>query len=131
MAYATAAQLKSLGVASAALTSVSAPDQIAALQAASDLADSYLRSRFTLPLATWGDDLRRAVVAIATYDLMSHRGYNPEAAGDTTIRDRYQDAIRWLEKIAANLLTPSVTDSSSPQAANGGVHVRSREPRGW
>lgn len=131
MAYATAAQLKTLSVAAAALASVSAADQTAALQAASDLADSYLRSRYTMPLTAWADDLRRAVCAIATYDLMSHRGYNPETGGDPNIRARYDDAIRWLEKVASGQISPSVTDSAPAASEAGRARVSSKPARGW
>lgn len=131
MAYATAAQLLQLGLPGRALTDVSTADRNAALDAASDLADSYLRSRFELPLTAWGDDLRRAVCSVAVYDLLSRRGYNPEQGADDNIRARHDDAVRWLEKVAAGLVSPSVTDSSTPATAGSGARVRSHDARGW
>lgn len=136
MAYATRTQLGQFGIRAAALAGIPTGDQDAALEAASDLADSYLRSRFTLPLTVWQDDLRRAVCSIAAYDLLSSRGYNPDAGADTNVRQRYEDAIRWLERVAAGQVTPDVTDSGSGGdegngSAAGAARVFSSEPRGW
>lgn len=136
MAYATRAQLIQFGIRSAALAGIATGDQDAALEAASDLADGYLRARFTLPLAVWQDDLRRCVCNIAVYDLLSARGYNPDAGADSNVRQRYEDAIRWLERIAGGQVTPAVTDSGSSgesgSGASAGVaRVFTSESRGW
>lgn len=136
MPYATRAHLIQFGIRSGALTGIATGDQDAALEAASDLADSYLRARFTLPLAGWQDDLRRAVCNIAAYDLLSARGFNPDAGADVNVRARYDDAVRWLERIAAGQVTPDVTDSGSSGdegsgAAAGVARVFTNTSRGW
>lgn len=136
MAYATRTQLGQFGIRAAALAGINNDDQDAALEAASDLADSYLRSRFTLPLTAWQDDLRRVVCNIAAYDMLSSRGYNPDAGADSNVRQRYEDAIRWLEGVASGRVTPSVTDSGSSGSSGSGsaagvARVFSSDPRGW
>ena len=136
MAYATRTHLGQFGIRAAALTGIPTGDQDAALEAASDHADSYLRSRFTLPLSVWQDDLRRAVCNIAAYDLLSARGFNPDAGADSNVRQRYEDAIRWLERVSTGQVTPEVTDSSSGSSSGSGsaagpARVFSSEPRGW
>ena len=57
MAYATITDLTRFGLPSTALTGVSSTTQEEAISAASSLADSYLRSRYDLPLTAYGDDL--------------------------------------------------------------------------
>lgn len=129
MAYATRTQLTQLAIPAAALTGVSTADQDAALEAASDLADGYLRSRYALPLTAWEDDLRRAVCGIAAYDLLTRRGFRPEDSGEN-VRLRYEDAVRWLKGVADGSISPSITDST-PTEEEGGLQVDTEARRGW
>lgn len=82
-------------------------------QAASEI-DSYLRSRYPVPLSPVPSLVKRYAIDIALY-LCS-----PDAASATDEkRRRYEDAIRWLEKVAEGKLSlgaeePTV-DSSTPQ----------------
>lgn len=128
MAYATRDDLARLGLPQAVISAIPLTDQDAALEAASDLADSYLRARYTLPLLSWQDDLRRAVCHIAAYDLLVRRGFNPTGA-DEQVRLRYEDAIRWLERVAQGLLSPDIVDSSVDDLAGPVGYTRPR--RGW
>lgn len=114
--YATPADLKSLSLAAAALTGVDDPSIQAAIDAASSVADGYLGSRYTLPITGHGQDLTRAVCNIAAYDLLSVRGYNPDPGGNDNIRQRYDDAIRWLERVSAGTVSPADIADSSPDA---------------
>lgn len=66
------------------------PDIVAALQVASDLLDSFLRGTYTLPLLSWGDDLRLVVCQLARWQLLVRRGldkqqdfqvYDPQGLG--------------------------------------------------
>jgi phage gp36-like protein len=111
--YATAADLASLGLSAQALSVITLDEQNEALLGASNDADGYLGSKFILPLISWGTDLKRAVCQLAAYDLLSQRGYNPEAGGNVTIRDRAKDARDWLKQVAANKIRPVVVDSST------------------
>lgn len=114
--------------------------QQAALDAASALADGYLRSRFTLPVVTQSQDLVRAVCNIAAYDLITQRGYNPDAGADDNWRLRYEDALAWLDKVAKGTVSPALADSStSPPpfveqlGSSDGVPtvISSPQQRGW
>lgn len=112
-AYATTADLVQLAISAAALGNVSLGDQEAALEAASRLADSYLGSRFELPISAWGADLKQQVCSLAAYRIMQVRGYSPETGDAEVFRDNYDDAIRWLERVASGTVTPiNVVDSS-------------------
>jgi phage gp36-like protein len=113
MAYADPSHLVQFGLPAATLTGLSTEDQEAALEAASDYIDSYLAQRFTLPLTDWQDDLRRATCHVAGWDILARRGFNPDRPIDGVVRKRYEDTIRWLEKVARGELGPvGVVDST-------------------
>src|SRR5687768_909498 len=112
------AEIADLTVPAAALSSISTPDQNDFLLKASVFADSYLASRFELPLVTWGSDLKDAVAAIATFRLLMKRGFSPEAGDNKTYQDQYKDAVSWLKDVGSGKATPvDVVDSSA-----GGVN---------
>lgn len=130
-AYATRAELASLGLPASALSSVVAADQDAHLLAASERADGYLRTRYTLPLVEpIPSDLKDAVVGIACYTLMMRRGYNPESGADAAIRVRYEDAIAWLQRVGDGRISPSIIDTT-PAVSEAGVFVHTSAKRGW
>lgn len=137
MAYADRTDLVRLGLRAEALTGYPTASQDAALEAASDVADSYLRARYDLPLTSWGDDLRRAVAAIAALDIMTTRGFNPSAGSDDILMRRQEQAIGWLKDVAANRATVSggnTTPTTSTRARAAGpsaATVASRDRRGW
>lgn len=71
-------------------TTTASPDLVSALQVASDLVDSFLRGTYTLPLLSWGEDLRLVVCQLARWQLLIRRGldqrqdfqvYNPDKLG--------------------------------------------------
>lgn len=128
--YAAPADLKALSLPASALTGITDPEIQKALDTASSLADGYLGSRYALPITAHGEDLTRAVCNIAAYDLMTRRGYNPDAGGNDSIRDRYTDALRWLERIAGGLVSPVGIVDSSPDAsgATTGQFVHQARP---
>lgn len=139
--YCTVAEIARWGVSAEALDGIPAKpetetsggiNQRDAILGASDVIDGYLRSRFTLPLTAWEQDLRRACAVIAAWDLISVRGYSPD--DDPALKARYDAIIKWLEGVAAGKITPSVTDSSpgaEPGSPSGGPRVISSTSRGW
>ena len=143
--YATPDDFASLGIVPAALDGIADAEKQAALNSASSLADGYLGAKFRLPILTPSADLKGVVCRLANYDLLAVRGFNPELGADVVIRDRYQDAVRWLEGVAAGKITPPLIDSTpGGVAALGGPFVQqpvvsydgttsaSRPaPRGW
>jgi phage gp36-like protein len=128
--YATPADLVRLALTANALSGISSDDQQAALDSASSKADSYLGAAFRLPLSAWGDDVKLAVCQIAAFSLLSRRGYNPQAAHDTTILTSHDTAIRWLEQVSRGHIKPSGVTDSAPSAVSVS-RVSSKPQRGW
>jgi phage gp36-like protein len=142
MAYATRTDFEQLGLPPDALDALDSrvPGSVArALDAASTLADGYLRARYVLPLSSWGDDLTQAVCAVAAASLMMTLGLDPESPTATMIRERSKEARRWFEMVAAKKIHPTVTEGGAPvdgavvisPAARGWDNVEIEEERGW
>jgi len=131
--YATTADLALYGLNAIALEGVPTATQTAALDAASSLLDGYFAAQAKLPLDAWSIDVKQRTCEIAAYTILVGRGYNPEAGGDPSIRQRYDDAILWATHVAAGNVTPQWTDSSpSAQAGIGAApEVYSGSSRGW
>jgi phage gp36-like protein len=119
----TDAQLLAMGLAVDALTGIDVGTRDIARAAASDHVLSYVAKRYTLPLIEWSDDLRRATAHVASWDLLSTRGYAPIAGGDEAIKDRYDAAIRWLERVADGRVEPVGVVDSTPTIAEAGPLV--------
>ncbi len=134
MAYADRTDLTRLGIAAAALTGVATAAQDAALEAASDVADGYMRGRYALPLTAWGDDLRRAVCAVAAWDLLTVRGFDPNRGGDIAVQERHNSALAWLKDVAAGRVVVSggnTTPTATRHARASGARAESQRTRGW
>lgn len=133
--YATIADLNRVGLTSEKSSKRTDDDLNRALELASGVADSYLAQVFTLPLTAWGADLSSAVAKIAAYDLMSTQiGYNPASASGETWRARYEDAMRWLEMVAASKITAvGVVDTplAEGESESSGMTLKSTALRGW
>ncbi len=142
MAYATRPDFEQLGLPPDALDALDSrvPGSVArALDAASTLADGYLRARYVLPLAAYGDDLTQAVCAVAAASLMTTLGLDPESPMAALIRERAREARRWFEMVAAKRIHPSITEGGAhvdgatviSPAARGWDDVSIEEERGW
>lgn len=93
----------------------------AAIQAATDEIDSYVMRRYRLPLdAAKAALLKRRCVDIAVYRL----AHDPSGE-DNTKRTRYNDAMKWLEKLA----TGKVVLAPQPQAKIQSEERRQFYPR--
>lgn len=121
--YATPADLAIHGIAAGAVGDLDMSGIQAVLDAASDLADSYLRNHYRLPLAApYPFALVEAVCKVAAFNVLSVRGYNPE--GDAgMLESRYKSAMKWLEDVGAGKASPLVQDAAGPASAAGGPFV--------
>jgi phage gp36-like protein len=131
MAYATQVDLKQVGISSEVTAGVTSSDLDAALQRASDWCDGYLRKVYTLPIVAVTGDLKRATCMIAAWDILGAIvGFSPEDAANIVWRQRYEDAIKWLEGVAAGKIDAGLTDSTAG-VEEGGPVVSTSTPRGW
>lgn len=112
--YCDREQLARYGLPPKALSRFTTEEQDRGLEAASGVVDSYLRARYTLPIQRWGLELTRCVAAIAAYDLMTSRGYDPNLAADEQLRLRYEDSLMWLKMVRKNEVDPGIVDSKDP-----------------
>ena len=130
--YASAGELDTWGASADILSAIPEADKTGALEIASALCDGYLAQRYKLPIVAFCPDLRRAVLAIASYDLISARGYDPASTDNGNIRQRYLDAIEWLKAVADGEISPDIIDSSGeddPNPAFPGLAIRSLPSR--
>lgn len=104
--YANVFDLRLMGLPRAFFSGDLAPDeaqQQTILDAASAYIDTLIQSNpnIALPLSPpYDPSLVKATVVIAVWDMLSVRGYDPENPTDRSIRVRYEDTVKWLDKIA-------------------------------
>lgn len=111
--YATTADLENGGLPPLALQGLSEEQKTSALTDAASVVDSYLSTRFDMPLASFGRDIVRATVAIASLDLLARRGFQPGAVDAEVAKTRYDEALRWLRDVAGGRATPAHADTTS------------------
>lgn len=114
MIYATIDDLSVYGLNAIVLDKLTPAQQTAAINAACDLVDSYLNSKFKLPIVTYGAALTQKVCEIASWTLLSLRGFDPEDPADNEVKNRYDTALKWLEGIKDGEITPVLVDSGTP-----------------
>jgi phage gp36-like protein len=131
--YNSVAEYEARSIVTSALTGFSTGQKQTAIDQSAAIVDSYIGNVTTLPLSTFGEDVRGAEAKICDYELLSRRGYNPDGGGDANVRLRYEDALRWLEAIArgsARLLSPDNVDAAT-SSYEGSSFVVTRAKRGW
>lgn len=135
--YGQISDLQTLSITAAAGARFGNTAMTAALQAASSLADSYLVSQFTLPLAAspqgWDMSLTLHVCNVAAWILWNQYGYNPATGADELVAKRYESAIDWLKQISDKKIFPQFVDSSesSDGTPNEGAFIISDDPVGF
>lgn len=130
VSYANLDDFDQHGVPTAALRSRTTTQKCDALAAASEKADGKLALRYDLPLVSWGSDLTEAVCKLAAYEEMSVRGFNPDGS-DGHIRDRHNDAWKWLSEVADGRVSPVGLVDSTADVEDDGVIVYTDARRGW
>ena len=131
----TRAELASLGLRSAALTSISTGDQDAACESASAIARSYLRARSPGAGSITDPGYKQAVARIAAHELLSTRGFDPSAnRSDEVVQINRDAAVRWLRDVANGVAHLDITETIAESVAvvlGGDLGITSDEPRGW
>lgn len=131
----TRAELASLGLRSAALTSISTGDQDAACETASATARSYLRARYPGVATITDPGYKQAVARIAAHELLSTRGFDPSGSrSDEAVQLNRDAAVRWLRDVSNGVAHLDIGETASDTfttylAAPG--DVLSDPARGW
>lgn len=132
--YCEVEELSKLGIRAEALRSIPEDDQLSTIEAISDEIDGYLGARYTLPLLSWGLDLRKACARLTVCELLRVRGCNTSHPNDEELFRDGDAKIRWLKMIAEGDLAIRVKDSSGSGTVghvSGGVQVASSPTRGY
>ncbi len=122
-----------------------AQQQQACLDASEEADALGFRNRGTLPLLTWGNDVRRMAAYIAIYLLMSGPIGGAAGAGakgiDQNITTNYWRAVGWPDRpgtgffpgIGRQAIQPDVTWTVPTQAdtQHAAPQVTTNPPRGW
>jgi len=116
--YATAADFSRLGLPPLAYASLSEEQVEAALEQASAKADSYIGTRFELPLTAYSPALTECVCELAAYALMTQRGWQPGASDIESVGARHDKAIKWLEDVARGRALPAYPDTVDTNGFN-------------
>jgi len=90
-----------------------------ALSDASEEIDSYLGSRMELPISPVPPVLRKYAVDMAVHNLYARR---PDMARKT-VRERYRDAVRFLERVAEGKISLGAKDPSGTPASDAPAYV--------
>lgn len=85
--------------------------------------DGYLGLRMELPLASVPDSLRRVSTDIAVYNLYSRRDGIPEHRAE-----RYRNAVRFLEGVAAGKISLGPADPDGNPLAPGRPEASGENP---
>ncbi|MEM7734439.1 MAG: phage protein Gp36 family protein [Deinococcota bacterium] len=132
MAYLTAAQLDTGHLPSDVQNKATEVEKDQAISAASAEADSYLRAAgYTLPLTTWGDDLRSNVGWLAAFRLISKLQMLPEPADKSAPYINYKAAMAWFNALAAGKVSLDVAPTLDAEDSATAPEVRSNPKRGW
>lgn len=129
----TRAELASLGLRAEALSDVSTSDQDAEIEAASSKARSYLRARYPNAGAITDPAYKKAVARIATFEILSTRGFNPGDGADEVVVKNNDAALRWLRDVSNGVAHLDLHEAESDTFADalGPGEILSDAPRGW
>lgn len=98
----------------ASYASVPVPTRQALLDARIAYADSKMRARYRLPLASVDASIIRAICEMTAFDMLCYRGFNPGSASDTFVQYKYEQAMKYFDDIERQRAHPIVTEAYAP-----------------
>jgi phage gp36-like protein len=111
--YITAQELLDQGVPAAGLSGLTNAQLVDAIAWASDEIDGYIAKRFALPLiAPYAGDLKRRCAIIASFYLLTTRGFRVTGELNEMISKLYDDALKWLLSVSKGDISPTWIDST-------------------
>ncbi len=134
-AYCTVAEVSSLGIKRDAYADATNDQIDREIASTSDLIDSYLGSRYTLPLIVFPEVIRECCAKLSACDLVDAGGRDPDPNGPDGMIDKIRKQwLDWLKMVAAGTVTPPGVIDSTPGATAGsspGARILSSSSRGY
>ena len=130
MSYLTPAEYRILGLPAEALEEILDSEIQAHLDATAGIIDSYLASRFSLPLTNTPESLKRCNACLTTWHILLWRGYNPETF-DTGYKEAHDACMQWLSDVSSGKLTIPGAEDQTPTKDEAAPSVASDTLRGW
>jgi len=128
--YASLDDLRTGGMSGELVDTLDAAVVMRALANRSSFAEDFLARFYKLPLKRWGASLSIAVAQLAAWDLVSSViGFNPEDLSNAVWRDRRDEAMATLDRLALHG-GPGFEDSS-PMIEESAPVMLSERRRGW
>ncbi len=132
MAYATSTDFTNYGINAIAIANVDPAVVTAQLAAASAMMDSYFAGRYNLPFVSFDASVTINCCYIAAWLVLSKsRGFNPDNPSDLTVRQSYEDAIKWCEGVQRQAIHPNVVQTPIASPRYQLPQVSTLPPRGW
>lgn len=122
--YITTAELQDQGIPTEGLSGLTTWQLNDAIAWASDEIDGYLAKRFKLPLVVASSDIKRRCAILASYYLLTRRGFRPGAPLNEMVQDMYEKALDWLLLVSKGDIVPQCVDST-PEVDEEGSLVAS------
>lgn len=113
-----------------ALVNVTKQTVAKAIISASGDAEDSLASSYTLPIVAWSQSVSQRCAQIASYQIMSFRGFKPDGLDQLIVKEN-DDAVGWFKRVAAGSLRPPGIVDSAPNVYEGGAVVFTNPARGW
>jgi len=97
----------------AAFETIPDQDVLDCLEDTTDFAASFTGKHTSRVIVNWDRGFTLAIIAIASFDLMTHRGFKKDQGADNAIVKRADDARTWLAKVGTAEVEPFVDDGAS------------------
>lgn len=123
----TVAYFRRRAVVPAAFANIPDQDILDCLEDTTDYAASFTGKHTSKEIVEWDRSFQRTILAIACFELMTHRGFKKDQGADTAIVKRADDAEKWLGMVARGEVEPFVDDGASydEDGPRGGSSERS------
>lgn len=118
------------GAPTAVFGSLTDPQRTAGIQSAFDTFLGYVRARGQGDLIAYDTSCKSKICHVAAYELLSVRGFNPNAGADRNYIDRNNAALMWFQDIGRSKTTPGLVFDVD-KSIGSMPQVTSRKPLGW
>lgn len=60
--------------------------------------NSYIQTKYTLPLSNVTNDTKRHICNLAVWYVVGYRGFNPDSPNDQLFKSLYEQSILWIKE---------------------------------